>query len=216
MKFPPSKSFDLYATIAILIFVAHIVLNFVVVRNPSGTPRFEKLTLFPPLWVFSIWLVIWWLHGTLLYKSYGTGFWTAPLTLLFVLICVGNIGSQWAGATGKSWVVYIAFLGTMFLSAFLFMKRAEGSTIHLPVIKPASQLYVGWASVAMVVGIGVITVAHLQVVKDSVYTILGVSVLVALPILIWTLWYINGTDYRVVSAPYLLVLFALALRLLIR
>lgn len=204
------------------LFVLHVIGNFVLtspavnVANRFQENRFDRLSLFPPSWVFAIWLVIWTLHSLMLVRTYGTGFWTPPVTGFFILICLGNIGSQWAGATGLNWSIYLPLIGGMLIGSLLFMKQVEPSVDTFPILKPASQLYVGWASIAFVVGLGVILVCDLQVVSDAVYTPIGVMILVAVPIVIWALYLSGKADYRYVSAPYFLVLLALGLRLLTR
>lgn len=67
-----------------------------------------------------------------------------------------------------------------------------------PIAKPPSQLYIGWATLAFIVGLGV----DQQVVSDKLYTIVGSDLLAIVPIVIWTLWFRHKGDYRIVTIPY--------------
>ncbi|MBK9490981.1 MAG: tryptophan-rich sensory protein [Haliscomenobacter sp.] len=100
--------------IALAVFVTHIIANLIVTKpNPELFTRLEKLTLFPPGWVFLIWFVIWTLQSISFYRTYGSAFWDNSITLLFVLVCIGNIGSQYAGAT-QSWLADLHFLDHLY------------------------------------------------------------------------------------------------------
>ncbi|WP_046244541.1 hypothetical protein [Hymenobacter terrenus] len=208
-----TKSIDVGCLLAAAVFIAHIVGNLALSRPSGGLQvRVEKLSLFPPAWVFAIWLVIWGLQAVLLFQSYGTGFWTVPVTGLFLLVCLGNIGSQLAGANNLSGAIYLALLGSMLVGAVLFWQVGGTEAGAAPVFEAAAQLYVGWASIAVVVGLGVVLVSDQQLVADATYSRAGLALLVAVPVVLWALWNQGLADYRVVSAPYLLVLLALTIR----
>jgi tryptophan-rich sensory protein len=94
--------------LSLFVFVIHIIANLIVTKPTVELfSRLEKLTLFPPGWVFGIWFVIWTLQSILFYKTYGSEFWSNQITLLFILVCIGNLGSQYAGANNLGWFIYI-------------------------------------------------------------------------------------------------------------
>lgn len=203
--------------LSLSVFVTHIIANLIVTKpNVELFTRLEKLTLFPPGWVFGIWFVIWTLQSILFYKTYRSEFWNNPLTIFFILICIGNLGSQYAGANNLGWLTYITLIICMLVSSVLFMEKASSFYSIFSISKSATQLYVGWASLAFLVGTGVILVTDQQVVSDKLYTIIGSIILVVVPIIIWTLWFKNKGDYRIITIPYFLLYFALALRLVLR
>lgn len=198
------------------VFTTHIIANLVVTKpNIELFNRLEKLTLFPPEWVFGIWFVIWTLQSILFYKTFGSEFWSNSITILFILVCIGNIGSQYAGSNNLGWLTYISLIICMLISSTLFMEQASDFYSTFSIVKSATQLYVGWASLAVVVGTGVILVTDQQIVSDRLYTIIGSVILVIIPMVIWTLWF-KETDYRIVSFPYFLLYFAFALRLILK
>lgn len=203
--------------LSLFVFCAHIVVN-LIIRTPNQElfSRLEKLTLFPPGWVFGIWIIIWGLQFTLFYQTFGSEFWNNSMTLFFILICIGNVGSQYAGANNWGWQIYIALIICMFVNSVLFMENASVSYLIFSVAKSATQLYVGWASLAFLIGVGVILVTDQQIVSDKIYTIVGSIVLAVVPIVIWILWFKNRIDYRVVTIPYFIVYFAFAVRLMQR
>ena len=206
---------DANAIVAIAAFILHIFVNFQTSAKPSrGIERFSKLSIFPPAWIFSIWLVIWALQAALLIHSYGSGIWTIPYTTVFALICLGNAGSQYAGSKDAPWYVYFALLFTMFASSVLFMVWSVKFFGDVPFLKSATQLYVGWASIAILVGIGVILVCELQLVSDAMFTKIGLAVLSSVPLVFFGSYFVGQSDFRIVAIPYVGVLTALALRAL--
>jgi hypothetical protein len=149
------------ALCASIVFVLHVIWNVIAVRpTPDALERLRnirELSLFPPDWVFGIWLVIWLLQAAMLIQTFGSSFWTISTTLLFVLVCAGNLGSQIAGAQNAPWFVYLGCLGVMFFAAFVFMLQSSESSEMTASGVWASQLYVGWASLALLVGSGVLS-----------------------------------------------------------
>lgn len=203
--------------LSLTVFVTHIIANFIVTKpNVELFARLEKLTLFPPGWVFGIWFVIWTLQGILFYKTVGSEFWSNSITLFFVLICIGNLGSQYAGANNLGWLTYVLLIICMLVSSIIFMEKASASYQIFSIAKSATQLYVGWATLAFLVGLGVILVTDQQVVSDKLYTIIGSTILAIVPIVIWTLWLKDKADYRIVTIPYFILYFAFALRLILK
>ncbi len=94
----PSSTFNSW--LALSAFVLHIVGNFALVKpNPKLEAMLESYSFMPPFWVFSIWIAIWSLQGMLIYKTFGSALWTNLNTGLFLLVCIGNLGSQVAGPT---------------------------------------------------------------------------------------------------------------------
>ena len=212
-----ATNFSFNYWLSLSVFVTHIIANFIVTKpNVELFTRLEKLTLFPPGWVFGIWFVIWTLQGILFYKTNSSEFWSNSTTLLFTLVCIGNLGSQYAGANNLGWLTYILLIICMLVSSILFMEKASSFYSLFSIAKPATQLYVGWATLAFVVGLGVILVTDQQVVSDKLYTIYGSIILTIVPILIWTLWFKEKADYRIVTIPYFLLYFAFALRLILK
>jgi hypothetical protein len=203
--------------IALIVFIAHIIGNLIVTKpNPELFNRLEKLTLFPPSWVFIIWFVIWILQSVLFYQTYNSEFWSNTTTLLFLLVCIGNLGSQYAGANNYGWFVYILFISCMLVSSILFMEKTSVFYSTIPIAKSASQIYVGWASLAFLVGLGVILVTDQKVINDHTFTLIGSVLLFVVPIGIWTLWFTGKGDYRTISFPYFLLYFAFGLRIILR
>jgi hypothetical protein len=203
--------------LSLAVFVTHIIANLIVTKpNVELFTRLEKLTLFPPGWVFGIWFVIWTLQSILFYKTYGSEFWSNSLTILFVLICVGNLGSQYAGANNLGWLIYITLIICMLVSSVLFMEKASEFYSVFLIAKPATQLYVGWASLAFLVGTGVILVTDQQLISDKLFTIIGSLILAIVPIIIWIVWFKDKGDYRIVTIPYFLLYVAFALRLILK
>lgn len=203
--------------IALAVFVTHIIANLIVTKpNAELFARLEKLTLFPPGWVFLIWFVIWTLQSISFYRTYGSAFWDNSITLLFVLVCIGNIGSQYVGATNLGWLIYISLIICMLVSAIVFMERTTMFYSSFPIVKLAAQLYVGWASLAFLVGTGVILVTDQKLVSDKIYTIIGSIILALVPLVIWTLWFKHKADYRIVTVPYFLLYVAFAIRVILR
>ncbi len=201
--------------LSLFVFVTHILANLVITKPDMKLyARLEKLTLFPPGWVFGIWFVIWTLQFVLFSKTVGSQFWNNSITLLFVLVCIGNLGSQYAGSNNMGWLIYIILILCMLISSVLLMERASVFFLEFSIAKFATQLYVGWATLAFIVGTGVILVTDKQVVSDESYTIVGSIILTIVPILIWATWLKGIADYRIVSLPYFLVIFAFALRIL--
>lgn len=207
---------DACCLLAAAVFFAHVIGNLTLSRSGSRV-RIDKLSLFPPAWVFVIWLVIWTLQVVLLFRTYGTGLWTWPVTAFFILTCIGNLGSQIAGARNWGAVCYLAFLCVMFVSAVAFWLIGASNKGHNDFLFQATaQLYVGWAAIAGVIGTGVVLVCDWQVVADESFSRVGLAILLAVPPLVWSVWGIGVADARVVSAPFLWVLFALATRTLSR
>lgn len=203
--------------LSLSVFVAHIIANLIVTKpNVELFTRLEKLTLFPPGWVFGIWFVIWTLQSILFYKTFGSAFWSNSITMLFVLVCIGNLGSQYAGANNLGWLIYISLIICMLVSSILFMEKASMFYSTFTIAKSATQLYVGWATLAFVVGAGVILVTDQKVVSDKLYTIVGSIILTIVPTVIWILWFKDKADYRIVTIPYFILYFAFALRLILR
>ncbi|AEI48248.1 tryptophan-rich sensory protein [Runella slithyformis] len=203
--------------LSLFVFAAHIIANLMVTKpNVELFTRLEKLTLFPPGWVFGIWFVIWILQSILFYKTYGSEFWSNSVTLLFILVCVGNLGSQYAGANNLGWLIYILLISCMLVCSVLFMEKTSSFYAMFSIAKSATQLYVGWASLAFLVGTGVILVTDQQVVSDKLYTMIGSIILVIVPIVIWSLWFKDKGDYRMVTIPYFLLYFAFTLRVMLR
>lgn len=203
--------------LSLFVFVIHIIANLIVTKPTVELfSRLEKLTLFPPGWVFGIWFVIWTLQSILFYKTYGSEFWSNQITLLFILVCLGNLGSQYAGANNLGWFIYIVLIVCMLVSSVLLMEKASIFYSIFSITKSSTQLYVGWASLAFLVGTGIIVVADQQIVSDKLYTIIGSIILAIIPIVIWTLWFKGKGDYRIVSIPYFLLYFAFSLRLILR
>ncbi len=203
--------------LSFLVFIVHIIANLVVTK-PSVElfTRLERLTLFPPGWVFGIWFVIWALQSILFYQTYGSEFWSNSITILFTLVCMGNLGSQYAGANDLGWLIYISLIICMLVSSILFMEKASVFYSTFSITKSATQLYVGWATLAFVVGTGVVLVTDRQVVSDKTYTIIGSALLLIVPIVVWTLWIKDKIDYRIVTIPYFILYIAFALRQTIR
>lgn len=217
MIFPMTTNHTFNFWLSLLIFFTHIIGNLLVTKpNVELFTRLEKLTLFPPGWVFGIWFVIWALQLVLFYKTYDTQFWNNLITILFILICLGNLGSQYAGSNNLGWLVYISFIICMLVSSIVFMEKASLFYYTFSITKSATQLYVGWATLAFVLGIGVILVTDQQVVSDELYTLIGSIILTIIPIVIWTLWFKNKADYRIVTIPYFILYFAFALRHVLR
>jgi hypothetical protein len=54
------------------------------------------------------------------------------------------------------WLVYILLIICMLVSAILFMENASAFYTVFPISRSATQLYVGWASLALLVGAGLI------------------------------------------------------------
>lgn len=203
--------------LSLFFFVAHIAGNFTVAkRNPALEAMLQKYTFSPPFWVFGIWFVIWTLQGILFYKTAGSQFWTNSLTILFILICIGNVGSQIAAFNNWSGSVYISFIICVMVCSILFMENASSFISRFTIVKSATQLYVGWATLAFVVAVGAVLVAEQGIISNSNYSLIGYTLLAVVPTLIWAVWFINKTDYRIVSIPYFLVIFAFALRLILR
>jgi hypothetical protein len=203
--------------LCLFVFVAHIIANLIITKpNPELFSRVEKLTLFPPAWVFLIWNIIWALQSILFYNTYNSAFWSNSIAAVFLLICIGNIGSQYAGANNYSWIVYIILILCMLINAVFFMEMTSAYNMQFPVARYASQIYVGWASLAFIVGCGIILVTDQAVVSDTLFTIIGSVILILVPAIIWVLWWLYTIDYRIVSLPYFLVLFAFALRAILR
>ncbi len=203
--------------LSLFFFVAHIAGNFMVAkRNPALEAMLQKYTFSPPFWVFGIWFVIWTLQGILFYKTAGSQFWTNSLTILFILICIGNVGSQIAAFNNWSGSVYISFIICVMVCSILFMENASPFISSFTIVKSATQLYVGWATLAFVVAVGAVLVAEQGIISNSNYSLIGYTLLAVVPTLIWAAWFINQTDYRIVSIPYFLVIFAFALRLILR
>ncbi len=203
--------------LALIVFVAHIIANLIVTKpNAELFTRLEKLTLFPPGWVFGIWFVIWTLQSILFYQTYGSEFWSNSITLLFIFVCIGNLGSQYAGANNLGWLIYILLIICMLVSSVLFMEQVSSLYSMFSIAKSATQLYVGWASLAFLVGVGVILVTDQQVVSDKLYTIIGSILLVIVPIVIWTVWLKEKRDYRIATIPYFIVYIAFALRFILK
>jgi hypothetical protein len=202
---------------SLTVFVTHILANLIITKpNVELFTRLEKLTLFPPGWIFGIWFVIWTLQSILFYKTNGSEFWSNQITLLFILVCIGNLGSQYAGANNLGWFIYISLIICMLVSSILLMEKASSFYSIFTISKSATQLYVGWASLAFVVGTGVIIVTDQQVVSDKLFTIIGSIILAIVPLVIWILWFKGKGDYRIVTIPYFLLYFGFALRLIIR
>lgn len=206
-------SMDIGCILAAPVFIAHIVGNLTL----SGTgPRIRlyKLSIFPPPWVFAIWLVIWGLQTALLVRSYHSTLWTLPVTSVFVLTCVGNLGSQLAGARNWGAVIYLAFLSLMLGSAVAFwlVGASNKHFRHDYVFQAGAQLYVGWGAIALVVGTGAVLVCDWQSVSDASYSRVGMAVLFAVPLVVWSLWLTGVADARIVSTPFFWVLFAFATR----
>lgn len=203
--------------LSLSVFVTHIIANLIVTKpNVELFTRLEKLTLFPPGWVFGIWFVIWTLQSILFYKTYGSEFWSNSITIFFILVCIGNLGSQYAGANNLGWFIYILLIICMLVSSVFVMEKASVFYSTFSIAKSATQLYVGWATLAFLVGTGVILVTDQQVVSDKLYTIVGSIILTIVPIVIWTLWFKDKADYRIVTIPYFVLYFAFALRLILR
>jgi hypothetical protein len=203
--------------LSLIVFIAHIIGNLIVTKpNVELFTRLEKLTLFPPGWVFGIWFVIWTFQSILFYKTFGSEFWNNHMTLFFVLVCIGNLGSQYAGANNLGWLIYILLIMSMLLNSIFLLKEASSFYSAFPISKLATQLYVGWASLAFVVGVGVILVTDQEILSDKVYTIIGTIILVSVPIAIWAIWFKGKGDYRIVTIPYFLLFLAFALRLISR
>jgi hypothetical protein len=203
--------------LSLFFFVAHIAGNFMVAkRNPALEAMLQKYTFSPPFWVFGIWFVIWTLQGILFYKTAGSQFWSNSLTILFILTCIGNVGSQIAGFNNWSGFVYISFIICMMVCSILFMENASPFISSFTIVKSATQLYVGWATLAFVVAVGAVLVAEHEIISNRNYSLIGYTLLAVVPTLIWAVWLINKTDYRIVSIPYFLVIFAFALRLILR
>ena len=55
-----------------------------------------------------------------------------------------------------------------------------------------------------------------QVVSDKLFTIVGSIILTIVQVVIWTLWFKDKADYRIVTIPYFILYFAFALRLILR
>jgi hypothetical protein len=203
--------------LSLSVFVAHIITNFIVTKpNVELFTRLEKLTLFPPGWVFGIWFVIWTFQSILFYKTFGSEFWSNSNTLFFILVCLGNLGSQYAGANNLGWLIYIMLIICMLVSSIVFMEKAFVYYSTFSIAKSATQLYVGWASLAFLVGLGVVLVTDQQIVSDKLFTIIGSIILTIVPIVIWTLWFKDKADYRIVTTPYFILYFAFTLRIMLR
>jgi hypothetical protein len=102
----------------------------------------------------------------------------------------------------------------MFASSVLFMVWSVKFFGDIPFLKSATQLYVGWASIAILVGIGVILVCDLQLVSDAMFTKIGLTVLSSVPLVFLGSYFVGQSDFRIVVIPYVGVLTALALRAL--
>lgn len=200
--------------LSFVMFVAHIIGNFIITKpNPELFTRVEKLTLFPPGWVFGIWFIIWTLQLILFYQTYDSEFWSNAVTLCFILICIGNVGSQYAGSNNLGWLIYAVLIICMLVSSILFMEKTTYLYSSFSILKFATQLYVGWSSLALVVGMGVILVTDQKIMSDKMYTVVGSVLLAMVPIVIWTVWFKNKGDYRIVTLPYFLLYVAFTLRL---